>query len=61
MSLPTKLYRVVKTGGERLRYAERGGGTFTSLLHAIQRKEQIERREGTAEVWATETNWVRVK
>lgn len=54
MRAPKKIYWVEITGGPGLRYAERGGGKFTSLQFAKERVESLNRQGKTAEIYQSQ-------
>jgi hypothetical protein len=63
MSLPKKLYRLeVKKGeGKSMRYAERGGGTFSSLADMRYRIEKMRRAGRQVRVFECEPEWHEIK
>lgn len=65
MSLPKKLYRISITDtGEsaykKLRYGQRGGGTFAGLGTMKDRRAQLERAGIHYKIYETETNWIEI-
>lgn len=62
MRAPKVIYWVEITGGPGLRYAERGGGKFTSLKAAKDRVAQQEQRGKTADIYVSqELVWSKIE
>lgn len=61
MTLPKKQIRIsVKKGGNRLRYAQRGGGTFASIETAKWRIADLVAAGVEFEVFESVTEWKKV-
>lgn len=60
--LPGVLYHViVDQGGRKLKFREKGGGTFRQKKEAVRRLENLRGAGVRARLFATETHWEEVE